>query len=230
LVIFNKKIDIDDPKDFSHFENLQSTNWNTVRFKPPKIEDNDSCFKVEIRPCELQITPYENAAIASFVLLLYKMSYRFNYNFIIPITKVDENIKRSYLNDAVTKQKFFFRTNFLLKDYKKKSNNVEKDLLGLDESYFDRDSDNQNIQEMTIDEILNGCEKFNFPGLLPVVYEFIDLYEDQDQAKYYKNHLEFLRLRSKGVLWTDAKYMRNFVLEHPRYKRDSVLNDVNSKT
>ena len=181
---------------------------------------------MEIRPCELQLTPYENASIATFILLLYKMSYRMNFNFIIPISKVDENMKRSYSNDAITKQKFLFRTNFLLKDYKKKTLETEKDLQGLDQSYFDRDSDSLNVQEMTIDEILNGCEKYNFSGLLPVMYEYLDLYEEQIQAKYYKNHLEFLKLRSKGILWTDAKYMRNFIQEHPKYKKDSNLNDV----
>lgn len=149
-----------------------------------------------------------------------------NFNFIIPISKVDENMKRSYSNDAITKQKFLFRTNFLLKDYKKKTLETEKDLQGLDQSYFDRDSDSLNVQEMTIDEILNGCEKYNFSGLLPVMYEYLDLYEEQIQAKYYKNHLEFLKLRSKGILWTDAKYMRNFIQEHPKYKKDSNLNDV----
>ena len=104
LVIFDKKIEISEPKDFSHFENLQTTNWNTLRFKLPRPEDNDSCFKVEIRPCELQITPYENAAIVTLMLLLVKMSYKFNYNFVIPISKVDENMKRSYLNNAITDQ------------------------------------------------------------------------------------------------------------------------------
>ena len=35
----------------------------------------------------------------------------FNYNMLIPISKVDENMKRSQVRDAITTQKFFFRTN-----------------------------------------------------------------------------------------------------------------------
>jgi glutamate--cysteine ligase catalytic subunit len=154
------------------------------------------------------------------------MSYKFNYNFIIPISMVDENMRRSYLNDAITKQKFFFRINFLLKDYKKKTWVGDNDLQGLDDSYFNKEADIENIQELTIEEILNGCEKFNFPGIIPVLYEYIDLHEAALHVTYYKNHIEFLRLRSKGILMTDAKYMRTFVQKHPKYKFDSVLNDV----
>ena len=226
LVIFNKKIEITDEKDFSHFENLQSTNWNTVRFKPPRPEDKDSCFKIEIRPCELQLSAYENAAISTFIMLINKMNSHFKINFIVPISKVDENMRRSYLNDAVIKQKFYFRTNFLLKDYKKRSSNIDQNLQGLDISYFDKALDNEHIKEMTIDEILNGSENLNHPGILPVIYEYLDIHEDPNDRRYYKNHLEFLRLRSKGNLVTDAKYMRNFVLKHPKYKNDSILTDV----
>ncbi len=35
LVIYGDKIQLDDSKSTDHFENIQSTNWQTVRFKPP---------------------------------------------------------------------------------------------------------------------------------------------------------------------------------------------------
>ena len=160
------------------------------------------------------------------MVLLSKMSYKYNYNIIIPISNVNENMNRSYVNDAITTQKFYFRTNFLLKDYKNKTMISAKDLEGLDQSYFDKNADSENIKEMTINEILNGCDKFYFKGILPILFEYIDLYEDPLVNRYYKNHLEFLNLRAKGILWTDAKYLRHFVLTHPKYKNDSLLNNV----
>ena len=35
LVIFADRLHLDDEKDVDHFENLQSTNWQTLRWKPP---------------------------------------------------------------------------------------------------------------------------------------------------------------------------------------------------
>ena len=38
----------------SHFENLQSTNWNSLRFKPPPtLETNDIGWRVEFRPMDI---------------------------------------------------------------------------------------------------------------------------------------------------------------------------------
>ena len=40
-----------------------------------------------------------------------------------------------------------------------------------------------------------------------------------------KNVLKYIELRSKGEIWTDAKYIRNFVLNHKAYKKDSIVTD-----
>lgn len=37
----------------SHFENLQSTNWNTLRFKNPPTEDSTIGWRVEFRPMDI---------------------------------------------------------------------------------------------------------------------------------------------------------------------------------
>lgn len=37
----------------SHFENLNSTNWNTLRFKPPPSQDSKIGWRVEIRPVDM---------------------------------------------------------------------------------------------------------------------------------------------------------------------------------
>jgi glutamate--cysteine ligase catalytic subunit len=33
MVVFRDKVQIDDMESTAHFENIQSTNWNSVRFK-----------------------------------------------------------------------------------------------------------------------------------------------------------------------------------------------------
>lgn len=35
LVIYKERIELDNATNSDHFENIQSTNWQTVRFKPP---------------------------------------------------------------------------------------------------------------------------------------------------------------------------------------------------
>ena len=52
-----------------HFENIQSTNWQTMRFKPPPPSAPIG-WRVEFRPCELQFTDFENAAVVCFIVLV----------------------------------------------------------------------------------------------------------------------------------------------------------------
>ena len=39
------------------------------------------------------------------------------------------------------------------------------------------------------------------------------------------NYIDFIEKRAKGEIWTDAKYIRNFVLNHEKYKKDSIVSD-----
>lgn len=73
----------------SVFKNLQSTNWQTVRFKPPPAGSSIG-WRVEFRPMEVQITDFENAAFAVFVVLLTRAVLSMNLNFYIPISKVSD--------------------------------------------------------------------------------------------------------------------------------------------
>ena len=38
-------------------------------------------------------------------------------------------------------------------------------------------------------------------------------------------YFNFLRLKSSGELTTNAKFMRQFVLNHPDYKNDSIVSE-----
>jgi glutamate--cysteine ligase catalytic subunit len=52
LVMFEGIIELDDAKFSEHFENLQSTNWQTVRYKPPTSDNLKMGFRVEFRTME----------------------------------------------------------------------------------------------------------------------------------------------------------------------------------
>ena len=73
---------------------------------------------------EVQITDYENAAFAVFIVLLTRLILAKHLNLYIPITKarlfviamtssdfvqVDENLDRAQIRNAVLDQKFHFR-------------------------------------------------------------------------------------------------------------------------
>ena len=61
------------------------------------------------RPCEVQLTDFENAAYCVFVVLLTRVILSLNLDFVMPISKVDENFRRAQKRGAVLNQKFYFR-------------------------------------------------------------------------------------------------------------------------
>ncbi|KAK4533628.1 hypothetical protein CCYA_CCYA18G4510 [Cyanidiococcus yangmingshanensis] len=118
LVIFDDFASVDDRESLTHFENLQSTNWNTVRFKPPaQTGANTSAgWRTEFRPMELQITDFENAAFTVFMVLLSRCILAFGMNLYIPISKIDENLAKAHQRDAVLQGKFWFRKHIFARE------------------------------------------------------------------------------------------------------------------
>ena len=74
------------------------------RFKPPPPNSRIG-WRVEFRPTECQLTDFENAALTVFVVMLTRVILSYNLNMLIPISKVDENIKRAQKRDAVLNQR-----------------------------------------------------------------------------------------------------------------------------
>lgn len=119
-----------------------------MRFKPPPPKSTIG-WRVEFRPCEAQITDFENAAYVCFIVLLTRVIITYGLNFLIPISKVDENMQRAQKRDAVLNQKFWFR----------------KDLVSQNSSTgaVSTADEEQICVEMTIGEIINGkVSLFNF--------------------------------------------------------------------
>ena len=124
-IIMYKK-DIEDIKnnnceDTSFFTNINSSNWNNVRLKPPSGE-NDG-WKVEVRVLEMQTTTFGNTAFIIFINLLSKILFYYKLNLYIPITEVDSNFKKAFKHDSV-KSMYSFRKNI----FDDESNFVDKSL------------------------------------------------------------------------------------------------------
>lgn len=62
--------DAPDLSDRFCYENIQSTNWQSLRLKIPSAEDVSLGWRVEFRTMEIQPSDYENAAFTVFVYLL----------------------------------------------------------------------------------------------------------------------------------------------------------------
>lgn len=114
LVIFDGAVEeLDDETQTEHFESIQSTNWQSVRWKPPppRNDPNDPHigWRTEFRSMELQLTDFENAAFTVFIVLLTRTILTFDLNLYIPISRVDANMQRAHSRNAAAKGKFFFR-------------------------------------------------------------------------------------------------------------------------
>lgn len=95
----------------AHFENLQSTNWNSLRFKPPPSRESSIGWRVEFRSMDIQITDYENSALVIILGMITNVINHFDVNFVMPISKIDINMDRAHIRDGLLDQKFWWKTN-----------------------------------------------------------------------------------------------------------------------
>jgi len=101
LQVFKERVEQNDLESSEHFETIQSSNWRNMRFKPPPVDNPSIGWRVEFRPTEVQLTDFENAAYVCFVVLLTRVIISFRLTFLIPISKVNENMERAQKRDAV---------------------------------------------------------------------------------------------------------------------------------
>lgn len=202
LVIYDSKIAIDDEHYSDHFENIQSTNWQTVRFKPPP-PDSSIGWRVEFRPMEIQVTDFENAAFVAFVVLLNRVISSFELNFYLPISLVDENMQIAHKRDAVNTEKFHFRKNITA----------------------DSALNEAEVVKMSIDEIMNG-KAGEFVGLIPMIRLYLASSNVENTTKVIiDKYLSLISKRASGELYTLAGWMRKFVTSHAAYNKDSVVSE-----
>ena len=230
LVMFQGSIrELNNSTDTQHFESIQSTNWQTVRWKPPPFA-TDIGWRTEFRSMEIQLTDFENAAFTVLIVLLTRVILSFDLNLYIPLSRIDANMQRAHSRNASQESKFFFRrhlapleegddgygvtySSMFARRKKNKQNNSNNIMEGEENSY----------EEMTMNEIMNGKGDY-FPGLLPLIFAYLDTIPcDEDDT--LRQYMEFISKRASGELLTPAAWMRQFLTSHPSYQQDSVVTE-----
>lgn len=206
LVIFSEKLNNQDNKtENDHFENIQSTNWQTLRFKPPPLTADPEAatpgWRVEFRPMEIQITDFENAAFSNFLVLLSHaiLHNTGNWNFYIPISLIEENMATAHKLNPVDRL-YNFKQDISSKDFAS--------------------------TKLSVNEIFNGCS--TFVGLIPLVEQHLQSYFklSKDSNSKIFTYLLFIKLRSSGKIPTTSKFIRDFVINHSEYKHDSKVSEL----
>lgn len=205
--LFSEKVHQNDMEDTDHFENIQSTNWQTMRFKPPPPNSTIG-WRVEFRPCEIQLTDFENAAIVCFVVLLTRVILSYKLNFLLPLSRVDENMQKAQQRDACRQQRFWFRKDVTPKPT---TNGSAPD------KQIDQDTIQAESELMSIDQIINGGN--GFPGLVPLINSYLASMDvDTDTHCTIQQYLRLIQRRASGELLTTASWIRKEVVTHPEYK------------
>ncbi len=219
LVLFDGAVEeVDDTLSTEHFENLQSTNWHSVRWKPPPPDKEDIGWRVEIRTMEVQLTDYENAAFTVFTVLASRVILFFDLNMYLPMSLVQENFARARQPGAVTEGKFWFR----------------RDVTPLAERMSPTPEHSAmpvHWEEMSLTEVLMGKgadsssgDDTAYPGLIPLILAYLDIIACDAATKLtVEGYLRLVADRARGIAKTGAQWTRDFVTSHAEYKQDSVV-------
>lgn len=204
----------DDETDY--FEILHSAVWPHVDFKTPS-SSGDAGWRVEFRPMEIQLSDFDNAAFAIFMVLIRQAIAHYDLNFYVAIDKIADNMQRAHGRYAAVDQTFWFRKRcFPSQAHGKEAD--DKDLPELPDPPEDK--------LMTIDEIINGNSLNGFYGLLPIIEDYMaDVGIDPETKTKLTEYLAVIRDRANGKQWTPAEWMRRFIDQHPEYGHDSVVSE-----
>lgn len=227
IVVFAEDLEELDLTKVDHFENLQSTNWQHMRFKPPP-PGNDIGWRVEVRPMEIQITDFENAAFSVFMVLITRAILSFDLNFYIPIARTTENMETAHRRDAVNTEKFYFRKNpFPSRPMRSQTNSGTSTPVPHSRPASPTVAVEDEYDLMTVDEIMNGQKTpAGFPGLIPLVESYLNSMNiDVETRCELARYLSLIKKRADGSLWTAARWIRHFVQEHKDYQKDSVVGE-----
>ena len=233
LIVFDEDLEKVNLNESRQFDQIQTTNWQSVRFKPPPISPQDVGWRVEFRSMEVQITDFENAAFSIFVVLLVKTILHFNLNLYIPIGKIDENMETAHARDAVVSRRFFFRVRLtpgVVYSELPSGDACTNGRISHDPPSGGKDKlDTEECRPMSINEIINGgssSSREEHPGLIPLIQRYLDTcdYDSTTRSKL-DEYLNFIKERANGNIMTTSKWLRSFVQEHPDYDSDSVVGE-----
>uniref|UniRef100_G1Q787 Glutamate--cysteine ligase n=2 Tax=Myotis lucifugus TaxID=59463 RepID=G1Q787_MYOLU len=191
--------------DLGSQSGIQPSRWQ----RNEKLKHGKLLWKVQCL-CNLEL---KNSLYQKFQVILTKLDRLLGL-------KVDENMKVAQKRDAVLQGMFYFR-----KDICKGGNAVVDGCGKAQQSAELAAEEHEEYALMSIDTIINGKEGV-FPGLIPILNCYLENMEvDVDTRCSILNYLKLIKKRASGELMTVAKWMREFIANHPDYKQDSVITD-----
>jgi len=206
LLVFNDRLDVEDTTVTEHFEQLQSTNWGNVRFKPPpSLQPRGIGWRVEFRSPEVQVTDLENAAVVSVLRLLAEVIVEERWDLRIPISRCDMNDIVSSTRNAASDGLFWFRAGDL-----REPGNISHSAV--------------NQQPLT--EILSGEH-----GVFTRCRAWLGARHENgdcslDVVERLDAYMTLFERRAKGELPTAAALFRERLKQHPAYCGDGVVPEA----
>lgn len=216
LTVFESRTKENNIDDTIDFEFIQSTNWNDVRFKPPANFESNLGWLMEFRSMDSPLTGREKAALIFFVKLFKNMILddKLGVNFYIPISFVDDNFNAAVMRDSDINGRFKFRRYF------------SQHLHGKD-SYKDE------WVSLSLLEFLEGNSEFS--GMKALINAYLDVNNNEinneserlgyELKKRVWDVYNFYVARAKREIMSNARFIRNIVLNHKAYKHDSIVSD-----
>ncbi|XP_026191737.1 glutamate--cysteine ligase catalytic subunit [Cyclospora cayetanensis] len=206
------------------FENLQSTNWNAVRFKPPPqfmrptssdLGDTSLIgWRVELRTPEIQLTDFENAACISLIAAVVQLILEEQVELYIPISLNDINMQRAAKLNSILNQRFWFR-----RDIRANANDLSYAEFSLHSILFgEAGPADTNVSDAVFGPALLRLCKQMFEGKVRKGHcsaEALNAFMEMYNLTY---------LRTSGELPTDAAFLRACLSAHPEYRGDSVIS------
>ena len=98
-----------EPESSNALDKLIETDFNAIGLKPGKTADGKVCWRIEFRAMDIQLTDFENAALTIAMGMIANVINTFDLDFVLPISLVDENMKRAHLRDALTQGTFWWK-------------------------------------------------------------------------------------------------------------------------
>ena len=216
LIVFPERAVEGYCEDTNDFESLQSTNWHSMRLKPPGALDSNLGWLLEFRCMDSPITEREKSVLVFVATLFMRVVTDpfLDVDFYAPISVVDHNFDQAIKRDSLTSGRFLFRKHFcpLLPGYQ---------------------PNNDELVELTMAEFWGGSADFaGMRGLFQmfVVVNAAKLAQEsettgEDVVGNIWQCFRFLLARAEGKIQSCSRYLREFVLKHADYKQDSNLSN-----
>lgn len=204
LNVFRERLEVDNAMVGDHWEQLQSSNWGTVRFKPPPAKssnpDGQIGWRVELRTPEAQATDFENAAVIALARVLALLILEERWDLYMQISKVEENLQRTQGVGAVTRSPFLFR-----KDFLGGTTAGEIGEFSLQEIFFAE-------QHGVFSRCLGFMQRKHAEGAC-----------SSATLQRFTRYVELFRRRCTGELPTPAAWLRQRLAAHKDYEGGSIV-------